>query len=217
MPGLTKLAVAALLCALCMACSRAQSGREYATRQLPHSWQICVAPFTQPLTPAQLLTGSIPENQGHVPEKVLAMLDRDLRQLLQRETDRSYVFLPQSQLPPDWHSGKSSGQPSALKRWLDYGKEHNAAWLLVPQVLDWHEREGSEAGVTRSAHARLEFFLLDIDRGLPLNRSVFEEKQVGLIDNLFTVGEFFRRRGQWVSASDLAMDGMKNAITELGL
>ena len=89
--------------------------------------------------------------------------------------------------------------------------------MLVPQVLDWHEREGSEAGVTSSAHVRVEFFLLNIDNESLGPRSVFEEKQVGLTENLLTVGEFFKRKGQWVSARQLSVDGMRKAVKELGL
>lgn len=208
---------AALFCVICTACSRGPSGTADVPRILPRSWEITVAPFTQPRTPAQLITGSIPMNQGIVPEKAFVALNRDLRSLLQADANRRYEFLPDNDLPHDWNSGKSSGQPSALGRWVAFAKAHNAHYLLVPQVLDWHEREGSEAGVTASAHTRLEFFLIDADAGQWHGRSIFEEKQVGLIDNLFTVGDFMRRRGQWVTAGDLAIDGMKKAIKELGL
>lgn len=212
-----KVFIAVFLSLLAIACARPYGGKHEAARQLPASWKITVAPFTQPYNPSQLVTGSIPAVQGHVNEKDLEGLDRTLRQVLQSETRRSYAFLPQNDLPADWKGGKSTGQPTALSRWLGYGKEHGAEFLLVPQILDWHEREGSEAGVTRSAHARLEFFLLDIPRGTLVNRSVFEEKQVGLIDNLFDVGKFVRRKGQWVTAQDLAIDGMRKAVRELGL
>lgn len=207
----------ALMCLICAGCSRGPSGTADVPRILPRSWQIAVAPFTQPRTPAQLITGSIPQNQGIVPENALALLDRDLRVILQSETNRSYVFLSENDLPPDWNTGKSSGQPSALGRWVEYARAHGATHLLVPQVLDWHDREGSEAGVTASAHARLEFFLIDAGAGQWQGRSIFEEKQVGLIDNLFTVADFVRRRGQWVTAGDLAEDAMKKAVRELGL
>lgn len=206
-----------LLLALCAACSRAPSSTADIPRLMPRSWQVTVAPFTQPLTPAQLISGSIPIEQGKVAEKTLRALDRDLRGVLQASSERSYVFLPDDALPENWNAGISSGQPSAFGRWLEYGRRHGASHLLVPQVLDWHEREGSEAGVTKSAHARLEFFLIDVNANQAQGRSIFEEKQVGLIDNLLAIGDFMRRRGKWVSANELAIDGMKKAVRELGL
>ena len=100
---------------------------------------------------------------------------------------------------------------------MAYGKKQGAQLLLIPQVLDWHQREGSKAGVTESAHVRVEFFLLKVDDGSLMNRSIFEEKQVGLTENLLTVGSFFKRRGTWVTAEDLTVDGMRKAVKDLGL
>ena len=63
----------------------------------------------------------------------------------------------------------------------------------------------------------MEFFLLKVDDGTLMNRSIFEEKQVGLTENLLTVGSFFKRKGAWVTAEDLSVDGMRKAIKDLGL
>lgn len=184
---------------------------------LPSSYKVVVAPFTQPRDPYHLISGQIPENQGRISRDELLALDHALKDVLLHDTQRSYDFIARSKLPPDWSKAHSSGQPEALGRWIAYGRQEGAQLLLVPQVLDWHEREGSEAGVTSSAHVRVEFHLLNIEREGVQNRSIFEEKQVGLIDNLLTVGSFVKRRGQWVSATDLAVEGMKKAVKELGL
>ena len=50
-----------------------------------------------------------------------------------------------------------------------------------------------------------------------MSRSVFEEKQEGLVDNLMNVGTFFKRRGQWVTAEELTEDGMRKAVKDMGL
>ena len=176
-----------------------------------------MAPFTQPLHPGQLIVGQIPEMQGRIPHDALVALDRELREVLITGTKRQYTFIPRQNLPADLINAHSTGQPGALPRWLAYGREHGAQYLLIPQVLDWHEREGSSAGVTQSAHVRVEFFLVNVAEGEAPARSIFEEKQVGLTENLLTVGEFFKRKGAWVSAQDLAVDGMKKAVRDLGL
>ncbi len=64
---------------------------------------------------------------------------------------------------------------------------------------------------------RVEFYLVNINDQNAINRSIFEEKQVGLVDNLLGVADFVRRKGQWVTAQDLAVDGMAKAVKDLGL
>lgn len=203
--------------AICVNCSRRPTSTADIPRLISQAHKVSVAPFTQPLNPSQLISGQIPEFQGRIPADALQNLDMRLREALITGTNRQYTFLPARDLPNSFQMAHSSGQPTGFDSWLEFGRKTGAEYLLIPQVLDWHEREGSEAGVTSSAHVRLEFFLMDVPRKTIVGRSVFEEKQVGLIDNLLTVGDFVKRKGQWVSAGDLASDGMVQAIKDLGL
>lgn len=211
--------LALALCALMLAaaCARKPQSTADVPRLISQSYKISVAPFTQPLSPGQMLAGQIPEDQGKAPQDALIALDADLRQTLMSKTRRQYTFLPTPHPHADLGVAHASGQPDALDRWVAYGRKYNAQFLLVPQVINWHEREGSQAGVEKSAHARVEFFLLNIRNGDIAARSTFEEKQVGLAENLLTVADFFKRKGQWVSAQQLAGDGIDKAVKELGL
>lgn len=199
------------------ACQQKPSSTADIPRILPGAYQITVAPFTQPLNSGQLISGQLPEVQGKITQEELLNLDMRLREALLTQSKRHYTFLPASQLPQNWNSGIATGQPSALAKWVSYGQKHKAQFLLVPQVLDWHERQGSQAGVTNSAHVRVEFYLINIAQDALVSKSVFEEKQVGLIENLLTMPEFVKRRGQWVSAGELAQDGMAKAVKDFGL
>lgn len=206
--------LALLMLFLCAACNRQPTSTADVPRLLSQTYKIAVAPFSQPLHAGQLIMGNIPENQGKIPPDDLLALDLDLRHELQTHTRRQYNFLntgnAQVKTP-------ASGQPKGLQFWVNYGREHSLEYILVPQVLDWHERDGSEAGVQKSAHMRVEFFLINVPNALVVNRSVYEEKQVGLVDNLLGVADFVKRKGQWVSARQLAGEGMLKAIKELGL
>ena len=64
---------------------------------------------------------------------------------------------------------------------------------------------------------RVEFFLINIANGYVMSRSVFEERQEGLADNLLNVGTFFKRHGQWVTAEELSVDGMHKAVKDMNL
>lgn len=211
-----------LLPALCLlviacACSRRPTSTADVPRVISPSYVISVAPFTQPINASQLITGRIPENQGRIADEMLPSLDRRLQSVLTADTKRQYKFINSIDLPKDLTRFHSSEQPQALPLWIAYGKKQGAQLLLVPQVLDWHEREGSTAGVTEPAHVRVEFFLINIANGYVMSRSVFEERQEGLADNLLNVGTFFKRHGQWVTAEEMSVDGMHKAVKDMNL
>lgn len=197
------------------ACSRKPASTADVPKLISQSHSVAVVPFSQPLAPSQLFTGQIPEAQGKISPAELLTLDRDLREVLYSTSARQFEFLSLPDARPE--IAKLGSQPAALKYWIDYGEKKGLDYLLVPQVLDWHERMGSEAGVTTSASVRLEFFLLNIPAKTMAGRSIYEEKQVGLIDNIFTVGDFIKRKGQWVDASTLAREAMAQAVRDLGL
>ena len=77
--------------------------------------------------------------------------------------------------------------------------------------------EGSRAGVTSPAHVKVEFYLISAKHGTVANRSVYEVEQTGLADNLLNMGDFFRRKGGWVTATELADEGIRKAIKDFGL
>jgi hypothetical protein len=203
---------------LCLAsCARAPRDKAEQGR-LPAAETIHVAPFTQPVGVNELITGFIPEKQGRIPADMLPVLDRNLRNILAQESKHTYVRLPPFLKSPEMPTAfRTSEQPRALPYWIAYGRQTGARFLLIPQVLDWHERVGSDAGVTRAAHVRLEFFLLNVDSGALLGRAAYEEEQVGLVDDLLNVASFIRRRGTWVTADVLAEEGMRKGIKNLGL
>jgi hypothetical protein len=175
-----------------------------------------VAWFTQPTTTSELITGQLPEQQGKINPGLLPDLDSMLARTLSQESNRQYVTLqaPASMPSMRYHE---SGNPQGLQTWLVIGKKADVDLLFVPQIITWQERDGSEAGVAKAASIKVEFYLVDVSRARLLKRSVFEEQQVGLSENLLTVDKFFKRKGRWVSATELTQEGVSKAIREFGL
>ena len=172
----------------------------------------------QPMGTTDLLAGYIPENRELASEQAMLDFDTDLLDKVRAEADsaREIVPLPGEQgVNPS--SARVAGRNTALQHWIEVGRKAGVDLLIVPQILDWHERQGSTAGVTEPAHVRVEFFLINIANGSIMSRSVFEERQEGLVDNLMNVGTFFKRRGQWVTAEELTEDGMRKAVKDMGL
>lgn len=201
------------------ACSRAPQKTSEIPRVLSHQYSVAVMPFTQPTDACELIMGRIPEGQGCVSAGEMELLDADLKELLlSRKDPRPYAFEGAGVVPPPSAlKYKVGSQPQALSAWAALARKTGKDFILVPQVLDWHEREGSEAGVTKPAAVHLEFFLIRSQSGTVQNHVVYDEEQVGLANNLLTVKDFVKRRGAWVTARTLAREGMEQMVKELGL
>ena len=207
--------LAVFLLASLPACQK-RTPREYTPTSIPLEFRVGVAWFTQPTSTSELITGQLPNNQGKITPGLLPDLDSTLARTLSQESARQYVALsaPSSMPDMDYHE---SGSPGGLQIWLEIGRKADVDLLFVPQIINWQERDGGEAGVATSASIKVEFYLIDIARARLLKRSVFEEQQVGLTDNLLTLDKFFKRKGRWVSATELAQEGVSKAIKEFGL
>ena len=197
------------------ACQK-RTPRELAPTIIPQEFRVGVAWFTQPTTTSELIAGQLPSRQGKINPGVLPDLDNTLARTLSQESNRQYLTLSApASMPSVRHH--ESGAPQGLQTWLEIGRKADVDLLFVPQIISWQERDGGEAGVATSASIKVEFYLIDIARSRLLKRSVFEEQQVGLSDNLLTVDKFFKRKGRWVSATELTKEGVSKAIKEFGL
>lgn len=179
---------------------------------------IGVAGVMQPMGTTDLLAGFIPEGRVLAsPEAVTAFNDA-LMQTLKAQTRRNYTFILQAG-GNDPTGKRSASRNGALAYWTAVGKRMGVDLLIVPQLIDWREREGGSAGVTSSAAVNMDFFLIDVrgEEGELLSRSHFKEKQVGLADNLMNFDTFFKRGAKWLTAQDLAMEGTQKMIKEFGL
>jgi hypothetical protein len=106
---------------------------------------------------------------------------------------------------------------SALKFWVQVGKCLPADYLLVPQVFTWQERQGGDWGVERPAQVILEFYLIDVEQGLVAGRFRYDQQQRSLSEDVLSMPLFFKRGGKWVTAMDLAREGMQQGLEALGL
>lgn len=180
---------------------------------------LAVAGFTQPGTTAELLAGTLPETPGPVvSQETLRALDADLASMLAAQTAQTVIDANQSRACQELAGSKDAGgRRSAFKYWLDVGGCLKADFLLVPQLIDWRERVGGEWGVEAPASVILELYLVDVAKQQLIGRYRFNETQMPLTSNILGVGKFFDRGGRFVTARDLADEGLRQGLKELGL
>ena len=178
---------------------------------------VAVAPFTQPAQTLELLSGFIPEGQTAVSEETLSQLDDAFRAKLNSRKDHSYVFIERAALDRDMVRD-ARGRKSALETWAALARKSGAHMIIVPQIIELHERVGSKAGVLSAASVNEDFYLIDARGPAALiHRTHFAEEQIPLSSDITRISTFFRRGGGWVSAAELAAEGMDKTVRELGL
>ncbi|MEG2173600.1 MAG: hypothetical protein RRY29_10155 [Desulfovibrionaceae bacterium] len=203
-----------LACTLLLAACQKRAAPRVTSAPAYHQ-KIGVVGFTQPTTTSQLIRGSLPEKQGRIAPDTLVALDRMLHTDL-ATTKRLYTFIPVNHVPNST-SYHESGRPQGLAYWTQFAEGQDIDLLLVPQIINWHQRQGSSAGVTEPAHVRAEFYLINVKTGQIVKFTTFEEKQAGLVDNMLGVGDFLKRKGAWVTAEELTQEAIRATIKELGL
>lgn len=176
---------------------------------------IAVAAFTAPKHNWELLAGYLPDEGKGVKQEILTRLDDSLNQTLRShgvKVASSAVATRQCQeIVVFERAGKS--RESAWAYWHSVGKCLPADFVLVPQVLRWKELEGGG----NPASVILDLYLIDVKAERMVARFHYDETQKALSDNLFDMGKFMRRKGEWVEAEVLAKEGIEAGLREMGL
>ncbi len=178
---------------------------------------VAVAPFTQPRQTEDLLSGFIPEGQALAAQTKLDTLDSIFQEKLNRQKNHAYIFLSKSILDGE-PARDTRGRKSALETWAARARQAGADMIIVPHLIDIRERVGSKAGVISAASVNMDIYLIDArEQAALLHRTHFSEEQKPLSSDITKISSFFRRGGGWVSADELAAEGMEKAVRELGL
>ena len=178
--------------------------------------QLAVAGFTNPQNTWELLAGCLPEKCILVEDEVLNRLDGMLGQTLRAAGKAEFIPPPVVRQCAELAMHQEAGTPrlAALKYWLAVGRCVPADYLLVPQLTFFQDKDIENE---LPASVTMEFYLLDVRNGSIARRYTFDETQQPLLANLLDFGKFVSRGGKWVSAYELAGEGMRAAVRELGL
>lgn len=181
--------------------------------------RLAVAGFTSPRFNWELLAGHLPDENRPVKQEVLYKLDQTVQETLARHEVGGY-------LPPSLtrqcqeivvFEQISRGRESAFKYWTGVGACMKADYILVPQALAWQERDGGEYGSNVPASVVLDLFLVEVKTKRIAARYHYDKTQQALTDNLLKANEYFQRGGKWVTAGELAREGLHLGFMEMGL
>jgi hypothetical protein len=209
------IVVLALSVVFASACQRRKPQTE---PKMNPQFSVAVAPFTVAHEPWELLSGYMPERVVAPKADSLMELDSIMASALKITPERNIVAGSKARACAE--SVRRSSEASrlaTLKYWQEVGKCLDAQYLLVPVVVHWKEREGSAAGSTSPAWVILDLYLINVKTGGVANHFHYDYQQQALTDNILEMDKFFKRKGQWVTAEDLAREGIEKGIKEFGL
>ena len=100
---------------------------------------------------------------------------------------------------------------------IEAGKNLGADAVLFGYISEYKEREGGELGVSSAASVAFSVQLLNTKDGQILWEDYFAETQRPLSENLLEVRKFFRRGAKWITADDLAKEGIVEVVNGLNM
>jgi hypothetical protein len=180
--------------------------------------RIAVAPFQQ-VAPEEAASGAVrcplcgmtfnaAGSPGH-PEKVLEELF-----LAQLEKERPKVIVIAGERVAGVYRRVSSDSLTISPREVlrRVGSELGAEGVVAGYVYRFRERKGVSYTVQQPASVAFEIHLLRVSDGALVWRGTFDKTQSSLMENLLQVGSFFRGKGKWVTAEELAGEGIEQVI-----
>ncbi|MGE4291811.1 MAG: hypothetical protein AB7E32_06330 [Desulfovibrio sp.] len=178
-----------------------------------------VAGVTNPKYDWQLLAGYLPSAGKGVSREVLVGLDQTVMELLASHGVSEVIPAANTRQCQEIVTFDQSGgkRISALKYWTSVGQCMKVDYLVIPQLLSWQERQGSDWGVDKPAGVVMDVYILDVNNGVLLARRHYDETQRALSEDLGNAGRHFDRGGTWLTAEELARYGLNEMLLELGL
>ncbi len=175
---------------------------------------LAAGPFSQALENDDLIRGVVPPGSEDVSPETLRFLDRTLDNALASEFGGADTLRQCAQQVTPKPAGELG---RALDYWVRVGECAGVDYVLAPYVAYWSSREGGELGSVKPASVTMDFFLVDVEQFSVIDAYRFDEAQAALAEDLLSVDKFVKRGGRFVTARELAAEGVAQAVRKLGL
>jgi len=107
---------------------------------------------------------------------------------------------------------KEGKELSELELVVRVGKELGAEAVVVGEIYRFIDREGTVYSVKAAASVAFDVFLIRVEDSRMFWNGHFDESQKSLTENLFDIGTFMKRRGRWVTAEEMALEGLNDLL-----
>ena len=94
------------------------------------------------------------------------------------------------------------------------GREVKADAVLVAYLYRFRQRAGNRHSVSAPASVAFELYLIDVSDESVIWAASYNETQQSLSEDLFGIKTFIKRRGQWVTAREIAVAGLEEILKD---
>ena len=109
---------------------------------------------------------------------------------------------------------ETRAEMSELELLMKTGQQLGADAILLNRVYRFRHRVGTRYTAESPASVGLDMLLLSVPDGRLIWNGHVDEIQQTLSENLFKIGTFIKRKGQWISAEELASGGIDDALKD---
>jgi len=150
---------------------------------------------------------------GEVPEGTAEFMTEHLIKLLKNDKTFRFVFLEQTDevlthLQPD-----KNGVVRMSEFVATTGGTKGVDAILMGYIFHFKERVGTSYSVESPASVSFSLFLVRVEDGQIVWRGIFEETQQSLSENILKIGTFIKRKARWITAREMAADGLENLMS----
>jgi hypothetical protein len=112
-------------------------------------------------------------------------------------------------------AGVKSFEENPVSTSIRLGRERHFDFALIGFIWRFEERIGSALGVERPASVAFDLHLYRVKDAKMVWDERFDETQRPLSENLLKLPSFLRRKASWLTAAELASDGLDQILRRL--
>jgi len=149
---------------------------------------------------------------GNVAEDADVIMTKHLISLLKNRTDFKIIYPGEAGMLSNGFSTGNENMPSEVKKIAENGRLLGADTVITGHIYRFKERAGTSYSVESPASVAFDLHFISVPDGRVVWAGHMDETQRPLSENLFDIGSFIKRKGEWVAVGDLATSGLESML-----
>ena len=149
---------------------------------------------------------------GNVEEGADVMMTKHLISLLKSRTGFKIIYPGDAWMLSNGFNSGNENTPSEVKKITEKGRLLGADTIIIGHIYRFKERVGTIYSVESPASVAFDLHFISVPDGNVFWAGHMDETQRPLSENLFEIGSFIKRKGEWIAAEDLAISGLESML-----
>jgi hypothetical protein len=150
---------------------------------------------------------------GKVPDGTAEFMTQSLKNLLMNDKSYRFVFPDQTDARRARLQADQTCAEGIAGLVAEIGTHTAVDAILVGYLFHFKERVGKSYSVSSPASVSFGLFLARVTDGRIVWCGLFEETQQSLSENILKIGAFIKRKARWVTARELAVEGLEKLMS----